>query len=163
MLYNHLRINKHSPTSAWMHFYSTLRNFLWIVLYFLFCYIPPGVPTKSFLSIPMISLACTKRCLRYILNIKKEFTLEFQPSLKNVWFSYILTGLRDSSESGRNMMAHLHISLQWLIYTQILFNLCNSVVVSLQTEVALQFCFTNASLCWAVNSSVSIVKVLTEE
>lgn len=43
---------------------------------------------------------------------KKEFTLEFQPSLQNVWFSYVLTGLRDSSESGRNLMAHLHINLQ---------------------------------------------------
>lgn len=24
---------------------------------------------------------------------KREFTLEFQPSRKNIWFSYILTGL----------------------------------------------------------------------
>lgn len=60
--------------------------FLWIVLYFLFCYIPPGLPTKSFLSIPVISLACTNRCLHYILNIKENLLLNFSLHLKMLGF-----------------------------------------------------------------------------
>lgn len=136
MLYNHLRINKPSPASAWMHFYSTLRTFLWMVLYFLFCYISPRLPTKSFLSIPMISLACTNRCLRCILNIKENLLLNFNLHLKILGFPISLQDWCDfQKEIPQNQGEigwHICTSVYSDFFTLRFYLTCNnSVVVSL--------------------------------